>query len=376
MSESIEQLPNLYITNFSDFMPQRGFLTSNQRTIAIADVDTSVNFQYNLIPIKENDKVFLFAENGPCKINIYQKYIDLTIKETEYLEHLYKCKSFIKNFDKNGAWEEIELNKEIIDNNLRLSFDEELFVDKKYSYIIFSKDLQSLDAKYDFRILTDKNISIKYVLEKNIEYLVDLIGKTLEKEKSSGRVYKTKNGLRIILTDKFRDLRVEEEKYSTANLMKSFYTDIYYIKAILAQSRYLCRLTPKIKNYHLLGDNSYQQILEEMKTAEIATMKIVDEIFPIKYDFNEITYKNGNRSEVIERNFILLKKLIKKYLLTPEFSVCKLLKVYNFSEPSFKKWITKINDKDDITTEQEEISKFVAYHDKWTKATIHDTTLI
>lgn len=374
----LKYIPNLFVTNFADFMPQRGFVVSNQRVLSVVDIDTSVAFSYDIVPMEEKGKQFFFTENGPCKVNIHQPYIDLNIKNDEdkkHINYLLECKTFVKNYKNNARWEELPVIKEIVNNCLRINFPEGLFEGKSHSYILFAKDKKSMDIKYDFRILTDTNESIKYVIKNGLDLLISVIDKKMEENKLNGRIYRTKNGLRLILTDKFRDLRNEEQKSKVIKLMKTLQADVYYIRAVRGQSRYLCRLTPKIKNYKLLGEDSYQKILDEMKKSELTTMEIINDVFPVKYDFKNLTYRNENRNEALEKNFNTLKDLIKKYIKTPGFAVCSFIKEYNFGEKSNTVWL-KFEDTQETISEQEAINNYITYHDKWTKAFEKDAQLI
>lgn len=376
--KELKYIPDLFVTNFADFMPQRGFIVSNQRILPIVDIDTSVSFSYDIVPMEEKGKKFFFTENGPCKANVHQPYIDLNIKndeEKKHIEYLMSCKTFIKNYKNNARWEEIDLPKEIKNNCLRINFPEGIFENKSHSYILFAKDKKSMDIKYDFRILTDTNESIKYVIKNGLDLLISVIDKKMEENKLSGRMYKTKNGLRLILTDKFIDLRDEDQKRKIVKMMKILQADIYYVRAIRSQSRYLCRLSPKIKNYKLLGEDSYQKILDEMKKSELTTMEIVNDVFPIKYDFKNITYRNENRNESLESNFGTLKNLIKKYIMTSGFAVCKFIKNYDFGVKSDNIWL-KSQDNQETISEKEAINTYIKYHDKWTKAFESDAELI
>jgi len=378
LSNKIKYIPNLFVTNFADFMPQRGFVVSNQRILPVIDIDTSVALSYDIVPMEEKGKQFFFTENGPCKANIYQPYIDLNIKNDEnktHINYLMECKTFIKNYKNNARWEELPVTKEIKDNRLRINFPEGLFENKSHSYILFAKDKKSMDIKYDFRILADTNESIKYVIKNGLDLLISVIDKKMEENKLSGKLYRTKNGLRLILTDKFRDLRNEDQKSKVIKLMKLLQADIYYIRAIRSQSRYLCRLTPKIKNYKLLGEDSYQKILDEMKKSELTTMEIINDVFPVKYDFNSLTYRNENRNEALESNFATLKELIKKYLKTKGFAVCSFIKEYNYGEQPSTLWL-KSEGSSDTIKEYEAINEFLKYHDKWTKAFEQNAELI
>jgi len=378
LSNKIKYIPNLFVTNFADFMPQRGFVVSNQRILPVIDIDTSVALSYDIVPMEEKGKQFFFTENGPCKANIYQPYIDLNIKNDEnktHINYLIECKTFIKNYKNNARWEELPVTKEIKDNRLRINFPEGLFENKSHSYILFAKDKKSMDIKYDFRILADTNESIKYVIKNGLDLLISVIDKKMEENKLSGKLYRTKNGLRLILTDKFRDLRNEDQKSKVIKLMKLLQADIYYIRAIRSQSRYLCRLTPKIKNYKLLGEDSYQKILDEMKKSELTTMEIINDVFPVKYDFKSLTYRNENRNEALESNFATLKELIKKYLKTKGFAVCSFIKEYNYGEQPSTLWL-KSEGSSDTIKEYEAINEFLKYHDKWTKAFEQNAELI
>lgn len=378
LSNNVKYIPNLFVTNFADFMPQRGFIVSNQRVLSIVDIDTSVAFSYDIVPMEEKGKKFYFTENGPCKANIYQPYIDLNIKNDEnktHLNYLFECKTFVKNYKNNARWEELPVTKEIKDNCLRINFPEGIFENRSQSYILFAKDKKSMDIKYDFRILTDTNESIKYVIKNGLDLLISVIDKKMEENKLNGRIYRTKNGLRLILTDRFRDLRNEEQKTKVIKLMKSLQADVYYIRAVRSQSRYLCRLTPKIKNYKLLGEDSYQKILDEMKKSELTTMEIINDVFPVKYDFKNLTYRNENRSDALEKNFNILKELIKKYIKTSGFAVCSFIKEYNFTEDPSTLWLKSENNLDTIS-EKEAINSYITYHDKWTKAFEKNAELI
>lgn len=378
LSNKIKYIPNLFVTNFADFMPQRGFVVSNQRILPVVDIDTSVALSYDIVPMEEKGKQFFFTENGPCKANIHQPYLDLNIKNDEnktHINYLMECKTFIKNYKNNARWEELPVVKEIKDNRLRINFPEGLFENKSHSYILFAKDKKSMDIKYDFRILADTNESIKYVIKNGIDPLISVIDKKMEENKLSGRLYRTKNGLRLILTDKFRDLRNEDQKSKVIKLMKMLQADIYYIRAIRSQSRYLCRLTPKIKNYKLLGEDSYQKILDEMKKSELTTMEIINDVFPVKYDFKSLTYRNENRNEALESNFGTLKELIKKYLKTKGFAVCSFIKEYNYAEQPTTLWL-KSEESSETIKEYEAMNEFLKYHDKWTKAFEQNAELI
>jgi hypothetical protein len=364
---------NLYKTHFVNMMPQRGFLTSEQSLVTAIDVDLNYDIHFFVKIFKEEGHSFLFVENGPMKISPYQEKIIIEVDNSEALNFLSQYKFYILkgDFDNKNLsstflkssheFLELPIKKIINGNQIIYNFDKEStkILDENDFIIYASED--NLDPVYSYKIRIDKSGSSKIFYTEGFESIIKLIDKNFKDLNLSGNLYKTRNGLRILLKDKFRDISKEENIESILNILEIFLMDDGLLNAYkLSEKRlikYLVRLTPKLKNYKYM-DNSYQEILKNLESVDLSSLYLEKNTIPLKYDFNKITYSSNNNSEFVDYAFGLLKNMIFKYLKDDTFAVCSFIKSYDY------------NGENDI------INKYINYHDKWTKANLKNTILI
>jgi hypothetical protein len=363
----------LYKTHFTNMMPQRGYLNSVQPLVTVIDIDLIYQENFLLHKFAEEDITHFFVKNGPIKINPYQKSFSIEVENKESFEYFNLCKFYIikggykyKNNrssfgEANYKVKEIQFKKTIKNNKLLFEITPENSKTlKKLKSFVFAHP-NEINPMYNLHIYIEKSRSFKMYNEKGYEHVLSYIDKKFKKLKLSGKLYKTRHGLRILLNDKFRDLSDKNNFDSLLKLMNSFMIDTAlidrYSSPELKFRTYVTRLTPKLKNYEYF-DNSYKTILENLETTNLEALRFEKNIIPIKYDFEKVTYSNEQESEFLNSSLDLLKKMIFNYFKNDKFAVCSFIKSYNYGG------------------ENEIINNFIEYHDKWTKAHYNNTTLI
>jgi len=373
----------LYKTELSNMAPQRGFLVSYQPYAMILDVDLNSQREFNAQIFNDNGKEYVFLRDGPIKINFYQKYIQFHgdnktldfIKNAKFLDlkvqYIQPEPGVVafKKFDFN--FQQINLEKEIGGNYVKFKISESLIdqlSDK--SSILMTKDVFSINPSYDLYLSLTNNKSQNLFYQKGEEYVISYLENKFEEYKLSGNIYRTKNGLRVILTDKIRDIRDNFYRNEYVSLMEEMLTDegileMYRNKTDLALKEnnrfgfgYPMRLTPKLKNYSIF-DSSYEDLLDKFDSIKIQQCRILDESVPFKFDLDKIHYKfDETKNEFLDEGLKTLQNLILKYLNNKNYGVCKLIKKIKYNE------------------EVPDILKFVEYHDKWTNANSQNCILI
>ncbi|NBW57273.1 hypothetical protein EBR43_05725, partial [bacterium] len=191
----------------------------------------------------------------------------------------------------------------------------------------------------------------------------------------SGSLYETKNGLRIFLSDKFRDISKDENVPEILSLLKEFYLDeslifSYQIKGTIIKTnepapfmndknrleKYLARLTPKIKYYEQY-DSRYSNYIDNLLKIDAAPSAEIDTT-PLRYDFKNVTYSTDKPDELVEETFDILKSMITGYIQNDTYAVCRFIKSYSYTE----------ND--------QRIIDFLQFHDNWTKSYFQNAVLI
>lgn len=363
---------NIYQTHFTNMMPQRGFLTSSQSLISVIDVDLTYENSFILKKIQEEEVIHFFVENGPLRINPHQKFFIIEAKDEETFSYLKSCNfydilnfslsnnrtSFVEQiFDK----EIVPFKKEIKENKFIYNITPEIskILEKKHSFLFAHPD--NINPMRGLKLFIDNSDSIKIYNLEGLESVISYIDKVFKNLSLSGKLYRTRNGLRIILNDKFRNLLDNNERQSALNIMKALMMDksflSMYTQGAESLNTYLTRLTPKLKNYKYFND-SYKDIVTDLNSINLESLSIEKNIHPIKYDFNNVVYNKKQNIDFIDKSFNLLKNMIFEYLKNDSFAVCSLIKSYCFSE------------------ENSIINDYIYYHDKWTKANLTDTILI
>ena len=358
---------NLYESIIHCMTPDRGYLQSEQNFVFVTDVDFKVKYKFDIVTYKDLDKYYYFYKSGCGSINPYQK--KFIIKSScDSIKTINNLKIFCY---KKGEVKEIKLKKTIRKNTIEYHFTEKQVSGS--SLLIFSKDYNSIDLKYDLRINVVNNIASKIYLKKGLRELVSKIDSVFEKEKLSGNLYRTRNGFRIILSDEFRNLEIEKSRFDSINLMKKFLSDPVYVEMYVnikdwksyrenkwANRGYGLRLSPKLKHYKFF-DKSYEKILKKLENFQneyVIENYLNNDNFPVEYDFKKITFnKNDLFDKKIESTFDLFKKLIKSYLKSEKYSVCRFIKSYG-------------------NKKSKTIEEFIKYHDMWTKSNNKNSILI
>lgn len=374
-----EEPVNIYKTHFVNMMPQRGFLTSVQPLISIIDVDLSDEKVFEIVSFKDGDIPFIFVKNGPFRINPYQEYFSVESNNVQDLEvfdsykfYFIKNKEIIKQpglstfIDTSFEFEKIIFKKEKKDNQICYRInpkDIKILNNLDYKFVICSSSKkEDIDPLYSLKILINNNTSVTKFYKEGYNSVISFIDEKFKELKLSGNLYRTKNGLRVILNDKFRNISDLNKKDDIIKLFEEFGLDDGLLTAYKREEdsrlkNYLTRLTPKLKNYKIF-DNSYKTILDHLEVINLSSLNTEKNTVPIKYDFNQVHYINENKNEFIDNSFDILKELIFKYLKNDKYAVCSLIKTYNY------------------TKQNKTINKFIEYHDKWTKAHLKDTILI
>jgi len=365
---------SLYKSHFVNMMPQRGFLTSSQNQITAIDIDLDYDTEFYATIFTDDDKPFVFIKNGPLKICPFQKIFKVICENEETFKYFSNCKFYKPEGNyktKDGIWSfadadfyfsEIIFDKSIENNTITFSvLPESINAMLKTNALICSPAGHAIDPYYGFKIYMSLNQSCIMYYREGYDKILKFIDDKFKELNFSGHLYKTKNGLRILLTDKFRDISKDENVDGIVSIMDEFMMDRGFVNAYkLTDSRlkdYLVRLTPKLKNYEKL-DASYKQILKDLESTNLSSLYLEKNVVPLKYDFNKISYANENINETIDGAFEVVKKLILKYLKHDDYAVCRFLKKYNYAQ------------------ENDEILKYIAYHDKWTKAHTQSKFLI
>jgi len=343
---------DLYDTELLSFVDEGGYILSIQNNIFIADID---NVYYkkkiNLIVFEEDGRHLFSVKNKPFKISHNQKFFDVKIINKEKIEYFLNLKTYLIDTRNDSFIKELHLNKKIYKNFIRFYINKDEL--QNGNMIIFlDSSKYGFDPRYDLKCHISKEASEDFILKYGENKLIEEIEKKIKEYKASGHLYKTQNGLRLILTDKFR----KNEDY--AQLAKDLYSDSKYINTCLLAGRYGCRLTPKLKNYKLF-DKSYNKLISNLSNNDIATSIIEnDGGTPIKFDLKNIYFKDDKQNKKIEKYFIIFKDLVTGYIKREGYAICRKIKKFKFSE------------------ENPEILQFLDYHDKWTKANKENTILI
>jgi hypothetical protein len=363
---------NIFNTHFENMMPQKGFLTSSQSLIPIIDIDLTYENHFILKIIQEESIPYFFVENGPLRINPYQEFFIIEAKDKETFNYLNSCNFYeIKNYsilNNKTSFVEHSFEKKIIPFEKEVKENKFIYkINLEISKILEKKDVlifgngKNINPLQDPKLYIDHSKSIKRYITEGLPNIILEIDKIFKDLNLSGKLYKTRNGLRIILNDKFRNLLDINERQSSLKLMKTLMMDetflSMYVKSENPLNTYLARLTPKLKNYKYF-DDSYKDIFTNLHSINLESLFITKNIKPIKYDFNKLTYLKNKGDEFIDKSFDILRNIIFQYLKNDSFAVCSLIKSYNFSE------------------ENSIINDYIYYHDRWTKANLTDVTLI
>ena len=357
---------SLYKSHFVNMMPQRGFLTSAQNLITAIDIDLDYDTEFYATIFTDDNKPFVFIKNGPLKICPYQKTFKIICENEETFKYFSDCKFYKPEGNyktKDGIWSfadadfyfsDVPFEKKVENNTITFSIlPESINAMLRSNALICSPPTQVLDPYYGFKVYMSLNQSCIMYYSEGYEKILKFVDDKFKELNLSGHLYKTKNGLRILLTDKFRDISEDANVSSIVSIMEEFMMDRGFVNAYkLTENRlkeYLVRLTPKLKNYEKL-DISYKKILKDLESTNLSSLYLEKNVVPLKYNFDKIFYANDSTSETIDSAFEVLKKLILKYLNHSDYAVCKFIKKYNYAE------------------ESTDILNYVAYHDKWTKA--------
>jgi len=375
--EDIENIrTQLKKTQFSNLMPQRGFLTSAQNFVTIIDIDLTYESHFFIKALREDDILHFFVKNGPIKINPYQKNFIIEVEDKNDLKIINSCNFYIvegKNIYSNNTTSFREFNhihtkvnyftKKIKENKviftIKSKFRKKL---EKINSLYFVPD-KDLNVVYSPKIYIYNDASIKKYNKEGYDSVLEYIHKIFKKLNLSGRLYKTRNGLRVILTDKFRDISKTKDLESIFSLFKEFMMDENFLSYYDAPEdkrlhKYLTRLTPKLKNYKYF-DNSYDIIIKNIEKIDPSYFNLGQPtIVPKKYDFNKLTYENTSINPFLDSSLQILKNMIFNYLSNNNYAVCSLIKTYNYG------------------TENKIINEYIEYHDKWTKANLINTILV
>ena len=355
---------NLYGSVIHCMTPERGYIASEQDRIFITDIDFKSKETFDLIIYKDLDRHYYFTKSDCCTINPYQKKFTLKFNK----KYLNLIDSLFVYGIKNGKLFKVDLNKKIRKQSIEYTFEEDQI--NNFSTLIFSEKKDKVDLNYDLKINVVNNIACKIYIDYQLEGLIKAIDKVFFEENLSGNLYRTQNGFRIILNNKFFNLKIEKERLEAIRIMENLNSDpvyVYMYKNLKYWEEYRgnvygLRLSPKLKNYKLFN-NSYEKIiskLECLQNEDVAVSYLEEEAVPIKYDLKNVKYnKNSYKNSRIENTFELFKNLVLSYLENPNYSVCHLVKKYNYSKSTAK-----------------EILEFIGYHDKWTKCLNKDSILI
>jgi hypothetical protein len=375
-------ISELYKTYFCNLLPNRGFLVSAQPYAPSIDIDLKYDTNFKVIKIIESDnKPFIYVRNGPFKVCPYQGSFSVECENTETLEYFDSCKFYIKrpNYkilrNSNLGFEEIVFNKTIESNKIIYSIDPEAAerLSKKSRLYCAPENEFTVRDSFKIYINTSKSTCIYY--KEGIDPILDHIDQKFIDFNLSGSLYETKNGLRIFLSDKFRDVSKDENVDEILPLLKEFYLDealvfSYKIKSTIVKrkeplpfmndknrlEKYLARLTPKIKYYEQY-DNRYVNYVDSLLATEAAPSVEPDTV-PLKYDFKNVTYSTGTTDELIEDSFSILNNMITGYLQNDAYAVCKYIKSYSYAEIDPR------------------ITEFLQFHDNWTKSSLQNAILI
>lgn len=358
-------------------MPQRGFLMSYQPYCMIVDVDLEPQWDYNAKIVEDSKKKFIFFTDGPFKINAYQKYLNVH-GDADIINYFKELKFYSMNgriLTKNNIYAfgtpelsltEINLDREVHEGYVKFLIDDASAEQiSKFALIYGTVNKDHLDPSYDIKVHNLQNKSQDLFSLKGYDYLLEEIEKKFFEYNLSGNIYRTRGGLRLILTDQVRDITNLEEKPKLMKLMTDLFMDngLMYGYRVENNSRdslkgYFARLTPKIKNLSKTIEKDLNKVLYSLEAFKLSEMRILNNIKPIKYDFEKLHYETENTNPDIDESFEILRSLIFKYLESEEYSVCKLVKSIKYGG------------------EIKELKSFVDGHDKWTKSNLLNATLI
>ena len=304
---------DLYKTEYNHL---RGYINSLQQNISIVDIDFVERTTFNLEFDKNRFTLNPF-DIFQLNISIYQKYFDLNlINLKEDMIHNLNI------YDENNNL--LNFTKKIDGSNVRYYISEELKDRKDKLY--FLKDIKN---NLSLNIYVNYDISKKIYMDHGENPLIENAIKYLNTNKISSNIYKTSNGLRVILLDRARNLSCENDLLDLININENLHGDSLYIKFIKIKNNYTMRLTPKFRHYKLIAPNEYEMYSKKFK-----------EYLGVQNINKQEKYKDAN-------NFI--DELTKTYLKSNIFSVAKLIK--NIGEVKDKNFLN-----------------FIDYHDKVTKA--------
>ena len=375
-------ISELYKTYFCNLLPNRGFLVSAQPYAPSIDIDLKYDTNFKVIKIIESDnKPFIYVRNGPFKVCPYQGSFSVECENTETLEYFDSCKFYIKRpyykilRNSKMGFEEIVFGKKIESNKIIYSIDPEAAerLNKKSRLYCAPENEFTVRDSFKIYINTSKSTCIYY--KEGLDPILNHIDQKFIDFNLSGSLYETKNGLRIFLSDKFRDISKDENVDEILPLLKDFYLDealvfSYKIKGTIVKrkeplpfmnnknrlEKYLARLTPKIKYYEQY-DNRYVNYVDSLLNTEAAP-SVEPGTVPLKYDFKNVTYSTNTNDELIEDSFSILNNMITGYLQNDAYAVCKHIKSYSYAEIDPR------------------ITEFLQFHDNWTKSSLQNAVLI
>jgi hypothetical protein len=207
---------DLYKTHFTNITPQRGFLTSQQSLITIVDVDITYENHFILNKIKEDTLDYFFTKNGPIRICPYQKNFSLESDNFDDLKffNIYQIQNFTEKssfIKKTYKYSKAPFEKEIKNNKIIFKINESTskFLEKKVK-LYLGRTAEEINPIYSPKIYIDHSTSIKIYHTDGYDKILSYIEEVFFQLKLSGKLYKTKNGLRIILNDKFRNLNAKK----------------------------------------------------------------------------------------------------------------------------------------------------------------------
>ena len=375
-------ISELYKTYFCNLLPNRGFLVSSQPYAPSIDIDLRYDTNFKVVKVIESDnKPFIYVKNGPFKVCPFQGSFSVECEDTETLEYLDLCKFYIKrpNYkilrNSKIGFEEIIFDKKIEFNKIIYSISPEVAEHLSNKSRLYCAPESEFTVQDSFKIYINTIRSTCIYYKHGINEIIDYIDQKFIDLNLSGSLYETKNGLRIFLSDKFRDISKDENVPEILPLLKEFYLDeslifSYQIKGTIVKGKepapfmnernrlekYLARLTPKIKYYEQY-DSRYINYVNNLLKIDVAPSAEIDTI-PLKYDFKNVTYSTDKPDELVEESFDILKSMITGYIQNDAYAVCRFIKNYSYTE----------ND--------QRILEFLQFHDNWTKSYLQNAVLI
>jgi len=314
---------------YSSEYNHRGYINSIQKYIGLIDVDF-ISSDNNFTIDFTNNLTLYPLDVYQLNICPYQKSFDIN-----FINMDKKSISEISIYDRNNN--DLNFKKEI-DNNSKVKFNipKDIRCRKDEFYILKDKKNDLM-----FKIFVNYNASKRIYAENGEEKIINDIEKYLTQNKITSNIYRTQNGLRVILLDKLRGLFDKDSYQDYKSISNSIYGDDLYLKYVIARGAYSLRLTPKFRSYKLIDQNNYKEYEEKFK-----------ESLGLKYLHGLIRAVGNplNGKKIID-------SLSRIYLKSDKYSVAKIINR-----------IGDIKDKD--------ISNFIEFHDKWTKANKINTILV